>query len=156
MQYKGLDRKITFNYKKFKNTFLILLLLFLVFGCGNLIDGNTYLTAFGDESNDSTPLTDFSYGNRSDSGSSVLDGSVKLSWVAPNTNADGTKLTDLSGYIVYYGEKTDTDNTYSIDVGNSTFIKINDLSFGTWCFAVTSYDIDGNESDYSFEVCKDI
>jgi len=130
MQNKGLDRKIKFHYKKFKSTFLILSFLFSMFGCGN--------------------------GNISNSGSSDLDGSINLLWDAPNTNTNGTKLTDLVGYIVYYKKKTTTDYTYTIDVGNSPFITIKDLSLGTWCFAVTAYNDVGNESDYSNEICTDI
>ncbi len=30
-------------------------------------------------------------------------GSVKLSWLAPTTNTDGSKLDDLAGYKIYYG-----------------------------------------------------
>ncbi len=128
MQNKGLDRKIKFNNKIFKSTLLILVLLFSIFGCGN--GGN--------------------------SGSLNLDDSVDLLWDAPNTNTNGSKLTDLGGYIVYYREKTSTNYTYEIDVGNSSFISIKDLSSGMWCFAVTAYDIFGNESDYSNEFCTDI
>ncbi len=130
MQNKGLDRKIKFNYKRYKSTFLVLSFLFSMFGCGN--------------------------GNISNSGSSDLDGAINLLWDAPITNANDTKLTDLGGYIVYYKEITTTDYTYAIDVGNSPFITIKDLSFGTWCFAVTAYDNVGNESDYSIEYCTDI
>ena len=156
MQKTVLGRISTFNYKKFKSTFVMLAFLFSLVGCGDVFTGNTQLTALGDESTGSTPSSSFGYENNSDSDNSALDDSVNLSWVAPGTNADGTALTDLGGYIVYYGEKTSTDYTYAIDVGNTTFITINDLSSGTWCFAVSSYDVDGNESDYSFEACKDI
>ena len=180
----GLGRIIPFNYKKFKSTFVILSFLFSMFGCGDRINSNTHLTAFADESgistpsssldnenisdstpsssldneniSDSTPSSSAVDENISDSDNSALDNSVKLSWVAPIMNANGTKLTDLGGYIVYYGEKTGNDYAYEIDIGNTTFIKIDDLSSGTWCFAVSSYDIDGNESDYSFEACKSI
>ena len=143
MQSTGLDRKFKFNYKKFKSTFVILSILFSIFGCGIENTSRTSSSSYGNE-------------NRSDSANSSLENAVKLSWVAPNTNADSTKLTDLGGYIVYYREKTDTDYTYAIDVGYSTFITINDLSSGIWCFALTSYDRYGNESDYSAEACKEI
>ena len=143
MHNTGLDRKFKFNYKKFKSTFFILSFLFSIFGCGIENTSRTPSSSYGNE-------------NISDSANSALDNSVKLSWVAPNTNADSTELTDLDGYIVYYREKTDTDYTYAIDAGYSTFITINDLSSGIWCFALTSYDSYGNESDYSVEACKEI
>jgi hypothetical protein len=46
-------------------------------------------------------------------------GQAILSWDAPTTNADGTPLTDLTGYKIYSG--TGTGNyTQTIDVGNVT------------------------------------
>ncbi len=155
MQNIELGRISRFNYKKFKSTFLILSFLLSIFSCGYGIIGNTP-SSVGDESTGSPPSSSAGDENISDSINSALVESIKLSWVAPKTNSDGSKLTDLGGYIVYYGETTSTNYTYAIDVGNSTFIEINDLSSGTWCFSVSSYDIDGNESDYSYVACKDI
>ena len=81
-------------------------------------------------------------------------GSVTLRWDAPSTNSDGTPLTDLAGYIVYYG--TFSGNyPDSVNVGNITKLSRN-LSSGIWCFAVTAVDTSGNESDLSNEVCIDI
>ncbi len=78
--------------------------------------------------------------------------SVTLTWESPTTNSDGSALTDLSGYKVYYG--TSTGNyAYSVDVGSTAGASISSLSAGTWCFAVTAYDTSGNESDYSDSVC---
>ena len=77
--------------------------------------------------------------------------SITLSWEAPNTNSDGSDLTDLAGYKIYYG--TSSGNyTVSVNIGNSTSAVINNLSSGTWYFAITAYDISGSESDYSNEV----
>jgi|GEM_PF-5829091 len=75
-----------------------------------------------------------------------------LSWNAPTTNADGTLLTDLEGYRVYYGTSS---HNYSqdIDVGNVTTYTITNLVSGvTYYFAVTAYDTSGNESNFSNEV----
>ena len=81
-----------------------------------------------------------------------LAGDVTLSWSSPVTNADGTLLTDLAGYRIYYG--TDTGNyVYYVDIGNVISYQINDLEAGlTYYFAVTAYDTSGNESAYSNEV----
>jgi hypothetical protein len=70
---------------------------------------------------------------------------VRISW-AGNTESD------LDGYKVYYGI---TSHQYlsSLDVGNSTNANISNLGEGrTYYFAVTAYDINGNESSYSQEV----
>ena len=88
--------------------------------------------------------------------SSAFSGTATPSWDAPTTNADGTPLTDLAGYKVYYGTSS---HTYSqnIDVGNVTTYTVNNLTEGyTYYFAVTAYDTLRNESDYSTEVSKTI
>ena len=59
---------------------------------------------------------------------------------------------DLAGYIVYYGTAS-RDYDYDVDVGDETSCTISNLYSGTtYYFAVTAYDIDGNESDYSAEI----
>jgi hypothetical protein len=81
--------------------------------------------------------------------------SVTLSWDAPTTNEDGTPLTDLAGYKTYYGQSYG-NYEHSINTESYNTIVIDNLSAGTWCFAVTAYDISGNESTYSDEVCVEI
>ncbi len=87
--------------------------------------------------------------------------SASLTWDPPTTNEDGTSLTDLAGYKIYYGISSG-NYTDSIDVGDITTFSIDniplDTSFSsvTWCFAVIAYDTSLNESDYSNEVCTDI
>ncbi len=93
------------------------------------------------------------------SGSTTLTvlktGSATLAWSAPTTNTDGTPLTDLAGYKVYYG--TSSGNyTQSINIGNVTTYTVSNLSPGTYYFSVTSYDSSGIESTYSNEVSKTI
>ncbi len=73
-----------------------------------------------------------------------------LTWDAPATNVN-----KIDGYKVYYGTSSRI-YTQSIDVGNVTTYTIENLPSGTWYFAVTAYDISGNESIYSVEVSKKI
>lgn len=78
--------------------------------------------------------------------------SVTCTWSAPTTNADGTPLTDLAGFHVYYGQAS---RAYvpPIDVGNVTTFMVPNLSTGqTYYFAVTAYDWSGNESPWSNEL----
>lgn len=85
----------------------------------------------------------------------VIAADVSLSWDAPTTNEDGTQLTDLSGYKVYYGNLSgEYSNTE--DVGNLTTYKVTNLGDGEWYFVVTAYDTSGNESAYSNEVSETI
>ncbi len=81
---------------------------------------------------------------------------IKLSWLAPVSNADGSTLTDLAGYMIYYREEYADAETFSTDAGNVTYATIDDLSPGTWCFTVTAYDSAGIESNFSNYACKEV
>jgi len=86
--------------------------------------------------------------------SNIFAADASLSWTPPVTDANGSSLTDLGGYIVYYGTRPGS-YTQGIDVGNTTAYKIANLIPGTtYYFAVTAYDISGNESYYSNETSK--
>ena len=78
--------------------------------------------------------------------------SVTLSWDAPIKNANGTPLTDLAGYNVYYGRQHRNYES-KIRVGNVKEYTITNLAkdVNYYC-AVTAYDSSGNESSYSDEI----
>jgi len=80
---------------------------------------------------------------------------VKLSWSAPTTKADGTALTNLSGFMVYYGTSS-KNYSNAIDVAGATSLTrtIAGLTAGTYYFAVTAYDANGTESGFSTEISK--
>jgi hypothetical protein len=83
-------------------------------------------------------------------------GKAKLSWNRPTANTDGTRLTDLAGYKIYYGT---SPGCYSemIDVGKATKRTIADLTDGlTYYFVATAYNKSGYESGFSNEVSKTI
>ena len=109
-----------------------LLSVFALFGCG----GGVATTA---ETGNSTP--------------GMGMGQATLSWAVPTTNVDGTPLTDLAGYKVYYGT---TPGVYSsIVVGNVTSHQIVGLTKGqNYYFTVTAYDMAGYESDFATVVSK--
>ena len=76
---------------------------------------------------------------------------VTLSWDAPTKNADGTPLTDLAGYKIYYGTSSHAYST-AIDVGNVAKHMVSNLENGVvYYFAVTAHDTSGNESNFSNE-----
>jgi len=82
-----------------------------------------------------------------------------LSWDAVTTNEDGSPATDLAGYKVYYAQTSGAyTNTNMKDVGKVLTAviatTIGNLK-GNWCFVVTAYDVVGNESDFSNEICSD-
>ena len=86
----------------------------------------------------------------------VHAGQATLSWVAPSTNEDGTPLTDLSGYKIYYGTASHS-YTQNIDVGNITTYTVPNLAEGlTYYFAATVYNTSKKESKYSNEISRTI
>jgi hypothetical protein len=86
--------------------------------------------------------------------SSAFSGTTTLTWDPPSINADGTPLTDLAGYMIYYG--TNPGNySQSINVGDVTTYTVNNLTEGlTYYFVTTAYDAIRNESEYSNETYK--
>ncbi|MBI5755919.1 MAG: fibronectin type III domain-containing protein [Nitrospirae bacterium] len=88
--------------------------------------------------------------------SSAHAGQAVLTWDPPTTNTDGTPLTDLAGYKIYYGMSSGGYGT-SIDTGNVTTYTISGLTEKvTYYFAATTYNTYGNESNNSNEVYKTI
>ncbi len=81
---------------------------------------------------------------------------VNLSWTPPTTNMDGSAITNLVGYKVYYGT-TSGQYAQNVDVGNVTSYQLANLTDGTtYYFAITAYNSSGGESAYSQEVSKAI
>lgn len=74
--------------------------------------------------------------------------SAALSWVAPTLNSDGSQLTNLAGYNIYYG--TDPSAlTETIQVANAAALSYTVTGLAThttWYFMVTSYTSAGEES----------
>jgi hypothetical protein len=85
----------------------------------------------------------------------TAEGSVTLSWAAPTRNTDGTQLTNLAGYRVYYGPKSgDYSRTLSLPSPSLRSVGIEELSNGTWYFAIKAIASDGEESSLSQQVSK--
>jgi hypothetical protein len=79
-------------------------------------------------------------------------GSLILSWNAPTTNTDGSSLTNLGGYKVYWGTSSGVYTT-TLDVGNVLQYTLNNFAGGyTYYFAVKAYNASSVESSYSNEV----
>jgi hypothetical protein len=82
----------------------------------------------------------------------TLAGTISLAWDPPTTNADGSPLTDLSGYQIYYGTASGTYDS-PIDVGNVTTYTLTGLTKGqTYYIVVIAYDTFNDDSDSSNEV----
>ncbi len=79
--------------------------------------------------------------------------SVALAWQPPDERLDGSPLSDLDGYRIYYG-RHDSDLNRSVEVDNPglTSYVVDGLARGRWLFAMTAVDADGRESPRSASV----
>jgi hypothetical protein len=86
---------------------------------------------------------------------SVSSGGVTLSWTAPTQNTDGSALTDLAGYRIYYGTNSAalTQMVQVSNVGMASYV-IENLSPSTYYFTVRAYTSGGAESSNSNLVSK--
>jgi hypothetical protein len=87
----------------------------------------------------------------------AVTGNASLSWKAPTEDENGDALGDLAGYRVVYGTSPDK-MTQSLNVPGAslTSVSIEDLSSGTYYFAVKAYTKSGVESSLSDVVYKQI
>jgi len=76
--------------------------------------------------------------------------SASLSWSPPTQNTNGSALTDLAGYTVYYGTSS-TDMTETIQLANPSLTSyvVSDLPSGTYYFSIVAYSSDGTQSTQS-------
>ncbi len=74
-------------------------------------------------------------------------GSATLSWQPPTENADGSPLTNLAGYVIRYGTRSDA-LTQELKIGNPgiTTAMIEGLALAKWYFTVSAYTTTGVES----------
>lgn len=82
-------------------------------------------------------------------------GSATLTWIVPTTNTDGTPLTDLKGYRVYYGRSNaNLENNVDIAAGVSQYT-VKNLSAGAWYFAIVALAANA-QSDFSPIIAKTV
>ena len=87
----------------------------------------------------------------------VATGSARLSWTAPTQNSDGSPLTNLAGYKVYWGSSQGNyPNSRTINNPGITEYLVENLGPGTWYFVVTAFNSAGVESGFSNVASKTI
>jgi hypothetical protein len=87
----------------------------------------------------------------------VTSGSANLSWLAPTTNSNGTALTNLAGFHIYYGTNQKSLNqTVDITSPTETSYVISGLAQGTYYFSIVAYNSAGVDSPTSNMVSKTI
>lgn len=85
-------------------------------------------------------------------------GTATLTWTPPTQNMDGSPLTDLAGYVVYWGTSS---GNYSNSIrlsnpGLTSYVVDNLLNGTTYYFVTTAYNNVGAESSFSNEASKAI
>ncbi len=89
--------------------------------------------------------------------SAIASGTATVAWTAPTTRSDGTALTNLAGYRIYYGVGPNSfDNVIEVNTVGVTNFVVENLSVGTWYFAVSARDSTGAESGLSTAATKTI
>ncbi len=82
-------------------------------------------------------------------------GSTTLQWMPPTQNENGSPLTDLTGYKIYYGNESGKYQT-SIQIDNPgiAIYVVENLTPNTYYFVLTAINSSGVESQFSNEVSK--
>lgn len=82
-----------------------------------------------------------------------------LNWVAPMTRVNGESLSmgEIAGFEVVYGTNADVlDQSLAIGDASVDELLVDQLDAGTWYFAIRTLDTDGNRSQLSEVVNKQI
>ena len=81
---------------------------------------------------------------------------LAIEWQAPGQNEDGSSAVDIAGYKVYWGATAETaDGSVTLNNPRQTSWEP-DLPRGKYYFSVTAFDQEGNESEPSTAIFKDI
>lgn len=79
--------------------------------------------------------------------------SAVLTWTAPTQNTDGTTLTDLAGFHVYYGDTAvNLNQTATVTGATVKTTTIQPLAAGTWFFAISAFNARNIDSERSAPV----
>jgi len=80
-------------------------------------------------------------------------GSATLNWTPPTTNTDGSALTDLAGYKIYWGPSAGNyTNSVTLNNPGLTSYVVSQLTSGTWFFAASAINSSAVESVLSSAV----
>jgi hypothetical protein len=87
----------------------------------------------------------------------VATGSAMLSWTPPTSNTDGSPLTNLAGYKIYWGTVQGTyPNSVTLNNPGLTSHVVDSLVPGTYFFVATALNAVGAESTFSTVASKTI
>jgi hypothetical protein len=82
--------------------------------------------------------------------------SAVVTWSRPTENTDGSPLTNLAGYVLYYGTGFPVPFSAIYIDPNATELEIQNLAPGNWYFQIESVNTEGMPSELSPTVFKTI
>jgi hypothetical protein len=87
----------------------------------------------------------------------VANGSATLSWLPPTTNTNGSPLTNLAGFKIYWGTAPGnySSSTTVMNPGLATYV-VGNLTPNTYYFAVSALNSAGTESVFSNPASKTV
>jgi len=89
--------------------------------------------------------------------SGAATGSVTLSWSPPTQNEDGSQLSDLDGYRIYWGRAGESlGQPVTIDNPSVTRYIVENLAPGTYEFVATAVNRAGVESRFSNAITREV
>jgi hypothetical protein len=84
-------------------------------------------------------------------------GSIRVAWDPPQTRADGSPLTNLAGFRIYYGTSSQNySQVVSVNGATTTSYTIENLPAGSYYLVLKSVDASSNESAATAEFSKTI
>ena len=80
-----------------------------------------------------------------------------MTWNPPTQNTDGSPLTNLTGYRVYWGtQQGDYPNSVIVNNAGLSSYVVDQLTPATWYFTVTALNAGGFESAFSNVASKQV
>lgn len=84
-------------------------------------------------------------------------GSATLTWNAPTQRSDGSALSDLAGFRIYWGtSEGNYSNSTTLNGAGITIYVVDQLTPATWYFVATALDSQGMESQFSNVASKTV
>lgn len=142
------EGKLMTHIKSIVKLLSALYLAILLVGCGGGAGGESSSALSSVTASAGDDLFDV---NESTPSVASVDGAVTLSWLPPTENTDGSTLTDLSGYKIYYGTSSDTlTSTISLNNAGISSYVVEGLTAGTaYYFAVSAVNSSDIQSGLS-------
>jgi hypothetical protein len=89
--------------------------------------------------------------------SAPATGSATLTWTVPTQNTDGSPITDLAGYHIYYGTTVGSwTSTITVLDATETSYVVSGLAAGTYYFTIVAFNSAGEDSSQSNVASKKI